>query len=106
MGGGGVVRREVVLGCGEVRPYEAAVWRDALVVVKVGEVEVETFDGSRARFGAGAVLFFAGLRLRWLRSTGAVPLVLVAVSRRGGGGAGDGGSGVCEGAAPGSEDPG
>jgi hypothetical protein len=75
-------RRVVVVAPGRPRPYDAAEWRDAIVVVERGEIEVEGRAGGRARFGAGAVVWLEGLPLRALHSRGGEPVVLVAVSRR------------------------
>jgi hypothetical protein len=75
-------RRQVVLDPGHRRPYEAAEWDDALVIVKRGEIDVECRAGGRMRFVAGDMLWFTGLPLRSLRNPGPEPAVLVAVSRR------------------------
>ncbi|ACZ84014.1 hypothetical protein Aros01_03353 [Streptosporangium roseum] len=58
------------LACGEARPYDPAEWRDAIVRVEGGQVELETADGARRRFGHGAVLWLAGLPVRVLRNPG------------------------------------
>lgn len=72
----------VAVAPGGARPYEAAEWRDALVLVERGEIELETVrDGSR-RYACGDVLWLTGLPLRALRNRGGEPAVLVAVSRR------------------------
>ena len=47
-------RRVVVVAPGEARAYVPGEWRDALVVVEHGAVEVEDDAGGRVRFGAGA----------------------------------------------------
>lgn len=73
----------VVLAAGEVRTYDPAEWRDALVLVDRGLVELELADGARCGFGQGATLCFVGLAPRALRNPGRVPLVLVVISRRG-----------------------
>ncbi|WP_433361938.1 hypothetical protein [Streptosporangium sp. CA-115845] len=74
-------RREVVLACGEVRDHDASAWHDAIVWVRGGEVELETTDGTRQRFGVGAMLCLAGLPLRVLRSPGPGAVTLVAIRR-------------------------
>ena len=68
---------------GSALPFVAADWQDALIVVESGELEVETTSGLRRAFGPGVILWFAGLDLRVLRTSGAEPVVLKAVSRRG-----------------------
>jgi hypothetical protein len=75
-------RRVVVLAPGEARPYVAAEWDDALVVVQHGAVEVEGLEGERRRLARGAVLWLVGLPLRALHNVGRHPAVIVAVSRR------------------------
>ena len=75
-------RRTLTIEPGCRRTYAAAEWRDTLVVVRSGEVELETCDGQRWRFRCGAVLCLAGMSLRALWNPGAVDTLLVAVSRR------------------------
>lgn len=75
-------RREIVVAPGRSRAYDEAEWRDAIVAVERGEIEVEGTAGSRRRFGSGDVLSLAGLPLRALRNRGEEAAVLVAVSRR------------------------
>jgi quercetin dioxygenase-like cupin family protein len=70
----------VAPGC--ERAYEEAEWRDALVVVDRGEIELECLGGSRRRLSRGAVLWLSGLPVRALRNRGPERAVLVAVSRR------------------------
>ncbi len=76
------VRRRVVLPPASSRPYVDEEWRDALVTVESGEVDLECEHGARRRFERGAVLWFAGLGLRTIANRGAIPTVLVAISRR------------------------
>jgi quercetin dioxygenase-like cupin family protein len=64
------------------RAYDEAEWRDALVSVTRGEIELECLGGSRHRFRTGDVLWLAGLPLRALRNRGTEPVLLVTVSRR------------------------
>lgn len=75
-------RRVVAVPPGGERDYQEAEWRDALVLVVRGEIELEAWSGSRARFARGAVLSLAGLGLRALRNHGAEHAELVAVRRR------------------------
>ena len=62
---------------------EVTQWRDALVVVESGEVELETTTAIRRRFRSGDMLWLTGLSLRCLCNSGDEPAVLKAVSRRG-----------------------
>jgi hypothetical protein len=67
---------------GRARDYDEADWRDALVLVVRGEIELEGQGGSRERFARGAVLSLAGLSLRALHNQGAEPAELVTLRRR------------------------
>ena len=78
----GFARRVVTIPPGGARAYDAAEWRDAIVAVERGEIELEGSDGERRRFARGDLLWLSGLSLRALRNRGAEPAVLVAVSRR------------------------
>jgi hypothetical protein len=75
-------RRVVVLAPDHRRIYDAAEWRDAIVVVEQGQIELECVDGSRRCFARGAVLCLDRLPLRAIHNRGAAPAALVAVSRR------------------------
>ncbi len=77
----GFTVRTVVLPGGTSVEYEEAEWRGTLVIVVAGLVELETIGGARRGFGAGDVLFFAGLRLRALHNANGEDVVLQAVSR-------------------------
>jgi hypothetical protein len=80
--GTGFVRRTVVLQPGTSCRSRDDEWRDAIVMVECGDVELECAAGGRRRFGAGAILWLAGIDLRVLHNVGLGPVVLVAVSRR------------------------
>jgi hypothetical protein len=84
-------RRIVSVPPGRARDYDEADWRDALVLVVRGEIELEARSGGRERFARGAVLSLAGLPLRALRNQGTEPAELVAVRRRPAARAGPGG---------------
>jgi quercetin dioxygenase-like cupin family protein len=74
--------RAVAVAPGRERLYDEAEWRDAIVSVTCGEIELECTSGRRQRIRTGDVLWLAGLPLRALHNDGAEPAVLVAVSRR------------------------
>lgn len=74
--------RVVLIAPGHERLYDEAEWRDALVVVEQGEVELEGSGGSSRSFGRGAVLWLVGLPLRALHNRGPEPVSMVAISRR------------------------
>ena len=75
-------RRRVVLPPGSSRPFVDAEWRDALVTVESGELELECLRGGRRSFADGAILWFSDLGLRTMRNRGSIPTVLQAISRR------------------------
>ena len=64
------------------RAYDSAEWRDALVVVGRGAIELESWAGSRHHFGRGEALWLSGLPLRAVLNRGDEPAVLIAVTRR------------------------
>jgi hypothetical protein len=74
--------RIVVVAPGRPRAYDESEWRDALVVVERGEIELESLGGSRARLLRGDVVWLRGLPLRALHNPRREPALLVAVSRR------------------------
>ena len=80
----GFTRRTVVLDPGTTRPSTDTEWRDALVVLLRGEVDLECLAGGRRRFRAGAVLWLVGIGLRALHNVGVGPAVLLVVARRSG----------------------
>jgi quercetin dioxygenase-like cupin family protein len=74
--------RAVEVEPGGHRVYHAAEWRDALVVVSCGEIELECRSGARHRFKRGDLLWLTALPLRAFHNRGGEPALLVAVSRR------------------------
>jgi hypothetical protein len=76
------VLRAVAVAPGCRRAYDEAEWRDAIVVVRRGQIELECLSGTSHRFRRGAVLWLTGLPLRALHNRGREPALLVAVSRR------------------------
>jgi hypothetical protein len=74
--------RAISIPAGETRSYDESEWRDALVLVEQGEVEIECLGGSCERFGRGALLCLASLPLRALRNPGSETTRLTAISRR------------------------
>ena len=75
-------KRVISVASGGSRAYDEGAWRDAIVVVERGEIELESTSGNRRTFEAGDVLWLAGLQLRALRNRGREDVVLVAISRR------------------------
>jgi hypothetical protein len=76
-----VTVREVAVAPGGDRPYDPAEWRDALVLVKSGEIELRGVSGATRSFGCGDLLYLDRVPLRGLHNPGSAPAVLVAVSR-------------------------
>jgi quercetin dioxygenase-like cupin family protein len=74
--------RRIVVAPGSVRPFDEAEWRDAIVLVESGTLELECRTGSRFRLKRGDVVWLIGLSLRALHNLGRAPTVLIAVSRR------------------------
>jgi hypothetical protein len=66
---------------GSERVYDEADWRDALVVVEHGEIDLEGLSGTSWRFARGDMLWLSGLPLRALCNRGREPALLVAVWR-------------------------
>ena len=77
----GFERRVITLAPGASRSFDDADWRDALVLLESGELEVEGRTGGRVRLRAGAIFWLAGLPVRCLHNAGPEPTVLVAISR-------------------------
>jgi hypothetical protein len=75
------VRRKVRFEPRCSRPYETAEWDDALVIVTLGEIELEGFSGRRWRFPRGAILWLTDLPLRAIRNPGDEAAELATVSR-------------------------
>jgi quercetin dioxygenase-like cupin family protein len=75
-------QRVVDLAPGAAVGGSAARWRDAIVFVTAGEVEVECASGARGRFRHGDVVCLSLLPLRAIRNPGSAGARLVAISRR------------------------
>lgn len=75
-------RRLVAIDPGTERAFRGAEWRDALVVVECGEVELVCSGGTCRLVTTGDVLWLAGLDVRTLRNRGSDTALLAAVSRR------------------------
>jgi hypothetical protein len=77
----GFVRRDVSIAPDDEVAFEASDWRDAIVHLAVGTLEIEDTLGFRGRFESGAILCFDRMPVRAMRNAGRGPLVLVALSR-------------------------
>jgi quercetin dioxygenase-like cupin family protein len=78
---GRFVVRRVRVAPGATLAYVATDWRGALVVVRGGEIDLESRAGVRIRLVDGDVLWLDGLDLDRLRNPSDRPAVLVAVAR-------------------------
>jgi hypothetical protein len=67
---------------GHTRRYREADWRDALVVIERGCIELVCVGGGRKRFVRGDVLWLSGMPLFALHNPGPDAALLAAVSRR------------------------
>jgi hypothetical protein len=74
--------RVVALPPGSRRVFDERDWRDSLVEVACGELELELRGGARQVHGAGGVLWLAGLPIVALGNPGCDGALLVAASRR------------------------
>ncbi|MGZ6696693.1 MAG: hypothetical protein ACXVFL_13775, partial [Solirubrobacteraceae bacterium] len=77
----GIEVRRVAVAPGRTRAYDEAEWRDAVVVVARGRIELEGLSGARRTFERGAVLWLVGLPLRALHNHGREPAVMIAFTR-------------------------
>lgn len=80
--GPGFLRRTILLEPGECRPYLADEWRDCLVVVEAGDVDLETTGGLRHTCRRGDILWLAGLPIQRLVNRGPAPVLITSVRRR------------------------
>jgi hypothetical protein len=71
----------VAVAPGAERPFVAAEWTDALVIVERGVIELCGAGGTRRRFARGDLLWLSGVPLRALHNPGGEPAVLLAVAR-------------------------
>ena len=73
--------RVVAVAPGGERAYDEAEWRDALVVVEQGAIDLLGVSGARCSFARGDILWLAGVPLRALYNPGDEPAVLLALAR-------------------------
>jgi 3-oxoacyl-[acyl-carrier protein] reductase len=76
---GSLVRRVVTIGPGGSLPYDSDAWRDALIIVDRGAIELHDTAGRRWTFGHGSVLSLWELPLRFVGNRGPTTAVLVAI---------------------------
>ncbi|MCU1429055.1 MAG: hypothetical protein JWL83_3055 [Actinomycetia bacterium] len=75
-------RRVITVAPGQAHAYDDAEWRDAIVVVQRGDIELEGVSGRRYGIAPGDILWLADMPLRALHNVGTAPAVFIAVSRR------------------------
>lgn len=76
-----VTARRLLIEAHRPRSFDAAEWREALVVVERGGLELEWRDGARLAFSAGDLLCLQGLGLMALHATPPTPTVLLVMRR-------------------------
>lgn len=72
----------VSIAVGDARPCDEEEWRDALVMITAGDIEIECDRGGRRRFEQGSILWLVGLDVRLLHNVSDVPVALTAIRRR------------------------
>ena len=77
-----VARREVHLAAGVTLSAEEEPWREELVTVEQGSIDVIERCGRVVHVATGAVLTLDGVPFAAVRCTSAEPAILVAVRRR------------------------
>jgi len=75
--------RSFVLPPGLTFPYDETDWRDSLVIVESGALDLAGADGRSWHFRTGDVLWLVGLPVLALCNSGTETLVLKVISRRG-----------------------
>jgi hypothetical protein len=75
--------RTITLPPGLSVSYDESEWRDALVIVESGGLDLDGADGRSWHFRCGDVLWLVGLPVLALRNSGDEPVVLKAISRQG-----------------------
>jgi len=73
--------RVVAVGPGEEHLYDEEEWRDAIVFVQHGEIELRGVSGASSSFSRGDLIWLEGVPLRALHNPGTEPAVLLAVAR-------------------------
>jgi hypothetical protein len=73
--------RAVAVAPGEYRAYVEAEWRDAIVLVERGAIELRGVSGASRSFHRGDLLWLERVPLAALHNPGAEPAVLLAIAR-------------------------
>jgi quercetin dioxygenase-like cupin family protein len=75
-------RRIVELEPGDVLDHEEAPWRDAIVFVTAGEIELTCVSGEHHSFRCGDILSFARIALGSVHNAQSTPARVLAIWRR------------------------
>ena len=75
-------RRVLALAAGTRHRYEPGEWRDTLVLIESGEIELQCAGQPSRRFHRGHLLWLTGLGVSAIHNHGPEAAVLVAVRRR------------------------
>jgi hypothetical protein len=73
--------RAVAVAPGEDLAYDEAQWRDAIVLVQRGAIELRGVSGASRSFRRGDLLWLERVPLSALHNPGAEPAVLLAIAR-------------------------
>ncbi len=73
--------RAVTVAPGDELAFDEAQWRDAIVMVQRGEIELRGVSGASRGFRPGALLWFDKVPLAALHNPGDEPAVLLAIAR-------------------------
>jgi hypothetical protein len=78
----GFVSRVVTIAPESELLYDEGEWIDALVLLHVGQVELEGRCGARCTLRHGAIFWLDGVPLRALHNIGRGPAALIVLTRR------------------------
>jgi hypothetical protein len=73
--------RVVEVAPGEARVYDEEEWRDAIVLVRRGEIALRGASGASRSFRRGDLLWLERVPLAALHNPGGEPAVLLAIAR-------------------------
>jgi hypothetical protein len=72
-------RRAVTLRSGASLRYDSNAWRDEIIIIQQGTLELQDTAGRQWPFETGSVLSLCGLPLRRLTNTGPDDAVIIAI---------------------------
>lgn len=71
----------MIIDPGCAQPYEEPDWRDALIEIDHGQIEIELRGGTRHRLITGDLFWLRDLPVRMVHNVGPDPAVLVSLTR-------------------------